>query len=41
MHPQDMLTYIQGICYFMGVPEQRGLDLFLQCLEKLQPDPLS
>ncbi len=41
MHPQDMLTYIQGMCYFMGVPEQRGLDRFLQCLEKLQTDPLS
>ncbi len=38
MHPQDMLTYTQGIRYFMGVPEQRGLDLFLQHLEKLQPD---
>lgn len=35
MHPQDMLTYIQGIRYFMGVPEQKGLELFLQRLEKL------
>ena len=39
MHPQDMLTYTQGIRYFMGVPEQKGLDLFLQHLEKLQPWP--
>lgn len=40
MHPQDMLAYTQGIRYFMGVPEQKGLDLFLQSLETLQPDPL-
>ena len=40
MHPQDMLAYTQGIRYFMGVPEQKGLDLFLQRLGKLQPDPL-
>ncbi len=35
MHPQDMLAYTQGIRYFMGVPEQKGLDQFLQRLEKL------
>ena len=35
MHPQAMLTYTQGIRYFMGVPEQKGLDLFLKHLEKL------
>jgi len=35
MHPQDMLTYIQGIRYFMGVPEQKGLELFLHYLENL------
>ena len=40
MHPQDMLAYTQGIRYFMGVPEQKGLALFLQRLEKLGPDPL-
>ncbi len=39
MHPQDMLAYTQGIRYFMGVPEQKGLEMFLQRLEKLQPDP--
>ena len=39
MHPQDMLAYTQGIRYFMGVPEQKGLELFLQHLEKLQPKP--
>ena len=38
MHPQDMLAYTQGIRYFMGVPEQKALELFLQHLEKLQPD---
>ena len=35
MHPQEMLTYTQGIRYFMGVPEQKGLELFLQRLEQL------
>lgn len=40
MHPQDMLTYTQGIRYFMGVPEQKGLDLFLQRLKQLHSDPL-
>ena len=35
MHPQDMLAYTQGIRYFMGVPEQKGLDLFLQRLGEL------
>ena len=37
MHPQDMLAYTQGIRYFMGVPEQKALELFLQHVEKLPP----
>ena len=40
MHPHDMLIYTQGLRYFMGAPEQKGLNLFLEHLEKLQPDPL-
>ena len=40
MHPQDMLAYTQGIRYFMGVPEQKGLELFLERLGKLPPDPM-
>ena len=41
MHPQDMLAFTQGLRYFMGVPEQKGLELFLERLEKHSPDPLS
>lgn len=37
MHPQDMLAFTQGIRYFMGVPEQKGLELFLKRLEDLPP----
>ena len=35
MHPQDILGFINGIRYFIGVPEQRGIDLFRQYLEQL------
>ena len=39
MHPQDILKYTQGIRYFLGVSEKKGMELFLQHLEKLQPLP--
>jgi chorismate dehydratase len=35
MHPHDILEYTQGIRYFMGVPEQRAIDLFQQYLNQL------
>ncbi len=35
MHPRDRLEYSQGIRYFLGVPEQRAIDLFRQHLERL------
>jgi len=35
MHPRDMLEYTQGIRYFLGVPEQRAIDLFRRHLEQL------
>ena len=28
MHPQDILTYTQGLRYFMGVPEKKALESF-------------
>ena len=35
MHPQDILEYTKGIRYFIGVPEQRAIDLFQKYLEQL------
>jgi chorismate dehydratase len=37
MHPRDILEYTQGIRYFLGVPEQRAIDLFGRHVEQLQP----
>jgi chorismate dehydratase len=28
MHPQDILIYAQGLRYFIGVPEQKAIELF-------------
>jgi chorismate dehydratase len=36
MHPRDILEYTQGIRYFLGVPEQRAMDLFARHLETLK-----
>jgi chorismate dehydratase len=36
MHPRDVLEYTQGIRYFLGVPEQRAIERFRQCLDQLQ-----
>jgi len=35
MHPQDILFYAQGLRYFIGVPEQKSIDLFQEYLEQL------
>jgi hypothetical protein len=32
MHPQDILLYAQGFRYFIGVPEQKSIDLFQEYL---------
>jgi chorismate dehydratase len=37
MHPRDILEYTQGIRYFLGVPEQRAIDLFGRHVEQLTP----
>jgi chorismate dehydratase len=36
MHPRDILEYTQGIRYFLGVPEQRSIERFQQCVEQLK-----
>jgi len=36
MHRRDMLEYTQGIRYFIGVTEQRAIDLFRHYLEQLK-----
>ena len=35
MHPQDILTYTQGLRYFMGVPERKALESFLSYLKDI------
>lgn len=36
MHPQDILLYAQGLRYFIGVPEQKSIDLFQKYLQQLE-----
>jgi chorismate dehydratase len=36
MHPRDCLEYTQGIRYFIGVTEQRAIDLFRGYLDQLK-----
>jgi chorismate dehydratase len=36
MHPRDILEYTQGLRYFLGVPEQRAMELFAHHLEALK-----
>jgi chorismate dehydratase len=36
MHPRDILEYTQGIRYFLGVTEQRAIDLFARHVEQLK-----
>jgi chorismate dehydratase len=38
MHPQDILEFINGIRYFIGVPEQRAIDLFQKHLQQLSTE---
>ena len=35
MRPQDILEYTQGLRYYLGVPEQRSIDLFQEYLKQL------
>ncbi len=35
MQPRDVLEYIQGYRHFMGVPEERAIDLFRRYLDQL------
>jgi chorismate dehydratase len=35
MRPQDILEYTQGLRYFIGVPEQRAIDLFQEYLAQV------
>jgi chorismate dehydratase len=35
MQPRDVLEYIQGHRYFMGVPEERAIELFRRYLDQL------
>jgi chorismate dehydratase len=36
MHPRHILEYTQGIRYFIGVPEQRAIDLFRYHTDQLK-----
>lgn len=35
MLPRDIVEYIQGIRYYIGLSEQKAIDQFRQCLEQL------
>jgi chorismate dehydratase len=35
MHPRDILEYTQGLRYFIGVPEQRAIELLRRYLNQL------
>jgi chorismate dehydratase len=37
MHPQDILLYSQGFRYFIGVTEQKSIDLFQEYLLRIAP----
>jgi chorismate dehydratase len=36
MHPRDILEYTQGVRYFIGVTEQRAIELFRRYLAQLE-----
>ena len=38
MLPKDVLEHIQSLRYYMGVPEQKAIDLFNEHLKSLDPD---
>ena len=38
MRPRDVLEYIQSLRFFVGVPEEKAIDHFRQCLERLKSD---
>ena len=37
MLPKDVLEHVQSLRFYMGVPEQKAIDLFNQHLESLEP----
>jgi len=37
MHPQDILVYTQGFRYYIGVPEQKAIELFQAYLAQITP----
>ena len=36
MHPRDILLYVQGLRYFIGVEEQKSIDLFQEYLREIR-----
>ena len=38
MLPKDVLEHIQSLRFYMGVPEQKAIDLFHEYLSRLEPD---
>jgi chorismate dehydratase len=36
MHPRDIVEYMQGLRYFIGVPEQRAIELFRHYTDELK-----
>ena len=38
MLPKDVLEHIQSLRFYMGVPEQKAIDLFNEHLESLEPE---
>lgn len=39
MRPQDVLEYVQGLRFYIGVPEEKAMDLFRQYLDELALGP--
>ena len=38
MLPKDVLEHIQSLRYYMGVPEQKAIDLFNEQIKSLEPE---
>ena len=38
MLPKDVLEHIQSLRYYMGVPEQKAVDLFNEQMKSLEPE---
>ena len=37
MLPREVLEYVQGMRFFMGVPEEKAIELFQEKLAQLDP----